>query len=898
MHKELRPEQVDILVGSPAVNDEFSKKVRELDRRLQMNGMQYREWETLNDRQHDIFTDNLFLDGQCATSVDDYVKGAVESCGCPDTEEDLHHHSPVLMREIEKQQDMLPDVKVKIGESLNNLNETIDLLLENIILSEFERGTFDKPSGQDRQDKLKYQALKQQEPTLAVVKHILEKVPRKPEVLHGAIDQFTKDYFEWWFKNQGKPHKPSHKGKPLLSKSKGAKKFKKGEWHNVGERAERTQLTNDWLEQVQKLPGVTADFSFATGAVRAIKVIFDDYETGDDFVDTLTYNMGMSRGRKDNKPSQDGATAFEGNLAHGLYVAAGKQQKADDLVNNYVYEEDKNGITVGYAMVKDKKTPVVDQSALILGNQIGATVWDEVKPIVGNLTEVDRTSGGGDATLTQTYLDFNVKSTEAKADITIKGTKATAPTSVKDASSSQFASSQTPETKAMWYVALRESGASDKLTEDITNLLDQIGQRGVKESLNTADHSRQFFSGVMQGTHSTAGANKQVADGIAILKRALKPQLDTLKDLKSTDKKIATAEGELEEWFPALFASLMGIDAPAYIEKKIGAKDRAAVRAAYNFILKQSHANKKLKNIIHKDLAQFVQNPTNTSPPKVPPQSTKVANPSLSEVIPKELNEQIITNFDKNAVVITNAMTETTENPKFRAYLLREAVTGAGKFTTDPPKANYLMKWDAGDPANSSFEEVWKGTPGDIKWFTTNQASAINQVRLRSRGVGRGMAMRIQPGTGNRKDTTIAENIERALLNEQFAQRVNQTAERYYESIRHLQPGDDDLLSESFEEAWSWVKDNAEKAYNYTADAIEGMKDKALELWEKLKKWIAEKWAKLIEYAKSMLEKGYAFFMGDEGLNIDVTVEMESTYLMTMDEEAADFAAAAESEDS
>ena len=39
------------------------------------------------------------------------------------------------MREIEKQQDMLPDMKVKIGESLNNLNETIDLLLENIILS-------------------------------------------------------------------------------------------------------------------------------------------------------------------------------------------------------------------------------------------------------------------------------------------------------------------------------------------------------------------------------------------------------------------------------------------------------------------------------------------------------------------------------------------------------------------------------------------------------------------------------------------------------------------------------------------------------------------------------------------------------------------------------------------
>ena len=134
MYKELRPEQIDILVGTPAVNDEFSRKVKELDRRLQANGMSYRDWETLNDRQHDIFADNLFLDGECATSVDNYVMGAVDSCWCPDVIDDLHHHSPVLMREIEKQQDMLPDMKVKIGESLNNLNETIDLLLESVMV--------------------------------------------------------------------------------------------------------------------------------------------------------------------------------------------------------------------------------------------------------------------------------------------------------------------------------------------------------------------------------------------------------------------------------------------------------------------------------------------------------------------------------------------------------------------------------------------------------------------------------------------------------------------------------------------------------------------------------------------------------------------------------------------
>ena len=133
MHGQLKPQQIALIVGSGPVRDEFSRKVKELNRRLKMNGMDYTQWDTLNDRQHDIFTDNLFLDGECATSPEHYVHGAVESCGCPDTEEDLHHHSPVLMREIEKQQEMLPDVTVKIGEGLETLNSVIDnLLLEYI----------------------------------------------------------------------------------------------------------------------------------------------------------------------------------------------------------------------------------------------------------------------------------------------------------------------------------------------------------------------------------------------------------------------------------------------------------------------------------------------------------------------------------------------------------------------------------------------------------------------------------------------------------------------------------------------------------------------------------------------------------------------------------------------
>ena len=129
----LKPQQVDLIISSGPVRDEFSQKVKELDRRLKMNGMSYPHWESLTDHQQEIFTDNLFLDGDCATSPEHYVHGAVESCGCPDTEEDLHHHSPVLMREIEKQQEMLPDMTVKISEGLGLLNEFIDRQVESLV---------------------------------------------------------------------------------------------------------------------------------------------------------------------------------------------------------------------------------------------------------------------------------------------------------------------------------------------------------------------------------------------------------------------------------------------------------------------------------------------------------------------------------------------------------------------------------------------------------------------------------------------------------------------------------------------------------------------------------------------------------------------------------------------
>ena len=133
MHSPLPESAVHNIACRPAVHDEFGQKVNELDRRLKRNGMDYHSWDTLTDHQQEIFTQNLFLDPLGANGVDEYVQTAVHSCGCADVDEELYHHSPALMAAIDEEKAKLPLMKIKIGESLNNLNEFIDsVLYENM----------------------------------------------------------------------------------------------------------------------------------------------------------------------------------------------------------------------------------------------------------------------------------------------------------------------------------------------------------------------------------------------------------------------------------------------------------------------------------------------------------------------------------------------------------------------------------------------------------------------------------------------------------------------------------------------------------------------------------------------------------------------------------------------
>ena len=136
----LSQQAIDQILGNAAVGHEFGDKIKELDRRLSMNGMSYSGYDSLTDRQQEIFSQGLFLEPESAMDLREYVMSAVDSCWCPDVVEELHHHSPMLMREIEAEQEKLPDMTIRIGEGLSNLNETIDNILE-LLLVEAIQGT-------------------------------------------------------------------------------------------------------------------------------------------------------------------------------------------------------------------------------------------------------------------------------------------------------------------------------------------------------------------------------------------------------------------------------------------------------------------------------------------------------------------------------------------------------------------------------------------------------------------------------------------------------------------------------------------------------------------------------------------------------------------------------------
>ena len=116
-------------------------------------------------------------------------------------------------------------------------------------------------------------------------------------------------------------------------------------------------------------------------------------------------------------------------------------------------------------IVDPKTAPQFQEKA----NEIAAILRDKIEAATGKaIDSLGRTSGGKvEASLTQTYLDHGVKSTEAKADVEISGIGV----SVKKYEDSQFVSAQGPELAAIFDVAMRRNQKLIYVLRDELNFL-------------------------------------------------------------------------------------------------------------------------------------------------------------------------------------------------------------------------------------------------------------------------------------------------------------------------------------------------------------------------------------------------------------------------------------------
>ncbi len=134
MHANLPEVGVKNILGNSEVTEEYRNKVKELTRRLKMNGIDYNRWDTLTDNHQMAFSEDMFLEPTSAECLENYVNDAVGSCGCGDVVSDLHDHSPALIGAIEQEQENHhPHINIQVGEGFQYLDSLIDNMLVEFI---------------------------------------------------------------------------------------------------------------------------------------------------------------------------------------------------------------------------------------------------------------------------------------------------------------------------------------------------------------------------------------------------------------------------------------------------------------------------------------------------------------------------------------------------------------------------------------------------------------------------------------------------------------------------------------------------------------------------------------------------------------------------------------------
>jgi len=192
-----------------------------------------------------------------------------------------------------------------------------------------------------------------------------------------------------------------------------------------------------------------------------------------------------------------------------------------------------------------------------------------------------------------------------------------------------------------------------------------------------------------------------------------------------------------------------------------------------------------------------------------------ITSERVDEVSQLIANKVLLKETQTLAQVINSEIINT---PEFKMAILREAVTGAGKFTNNEAIADHILKWSIQDPKRASYNVL------DDEYYA--KLMGETSFGIRSRGNDRGLAARIDR-TGKIDEQLLTE-AENKLLEEKL----------------------DLMLEGLFTDLLNKAKDAGTKVF-----------EKAKQIYETIKKSVIQYVSKFLNYLKNLAKQGFSYLL-------------------------------------
>lgn len=537
----------------------------------------------------------------------------------------------------------------------------------------------------------------------------------------------------------------------------------------------------------------------------------------------ITLHQGGGGGRE--------ATRFESNLL--LALLGGKHG-------------DKTFKSFGDKINQDMRWQnAADAVVAGLKNPSGAPAYASPMPAV-NPQNTSKSSGGGiEVTLTDTYTKWGAVSTEAKADLLINGIG----TSVKKKEESQFMSTQGPECAAVFDVVMKKH---PQLTQEMSRQTDVFLEQ-LKRVMGTTKNIDSDLKGASAAVDAYVNADD--------------PASDLEKNIDSTfkDDNVGANKG-MSQAVRARIAKDMEDN-----WDNLSPETKATIAGTKKDGTAKDPTEKKLAVVAQKQLTQllYIDCGGEIDPTEKKIFDTAVKNAGVAAAEP--------------FVDMANSLKAVLDTDTFRVGVMKEGLTGDGKFATESAKAKAILKWSVGSPESSYWVDLMDGDSYNDAVFT--QIASGLKLGIRDRGSGRGLAMRgdaiasqaCKADEINESDVdellplVSAERLNLSVVSdwsfteEQQAQ-IQSDANTIYESVIR-----DELLTEQIMEGW--FTDLLDKGVDVVSRGAKWVKD----TFKKVMKLISESIAKLANWFKDVLTKSFSTFMkafGFEPENSTIEIPM------------------------